>query len=110
MRKQKVDTLLVVGQDERLLGIVGVWEIQNSFVEEHLSLEDIMRRDFPTLLITQTLNDAIYLISKHRVAYLPVVNSDRELLGLITRASLVDVMAKNFSTKQRRTGGVNAAC
>lgn len=110
MRKQKVDTLLVVGQDEKLLGIVGVWEIQNSFVEEHLSLEDIMRRDFPTLLNTQTLNDAIYLISKHRVAYLPVVNSDRELLGLITRASLVDVMAKNFSTKQRRTGGVNEAC
>ncbi|MGI6093096.1 MAG: betaine/proline/choline family ABC transporter ATP-binding protein [Veillonellaceae bacterium] len=110
MRKQKVDTLLVVNQDEKLLGIVGVWEIQSSFNEEHLILEDIMRRDFPTLLNTQTLNDAIYLISKHRVAYLPVVNRDRELLGVITRASLVDVMAKNFSTKQRRAGGVNAAC
>ncbi|MDD4600487.1 Choline transport ATP-binding protein OpuBA [bioreactor metagenome] len=110
MRKHKVDSLVIVDQNEKLMGIVGVWEIQNHFDEEHLLLEDIMRRDFPVLSNTNTLSDAIYLISKHRVAYLPVVNADRELLGLITRASLVDVMANQFGTSQQRNGGVSTAC
>lgn len=109
MRKNKVDSLLVVDHDEKLLGAVGVWEIQNHFNQEDLNLEDIMRRDVPTLLNTRTLNEAIFLISKHSVAYLPVINANGDLLGLITRASLVDVMAKQFSYKQPRTGGV-AAC
>ena len=105
MRNNKVDTLLVVDQQEKLLGVVGVWEIQNNFQNEHLTLADIMRTRVPIVRSNQSLQDAIQLISKHSVPYLPVVNEKNELIGIVTRASLVDVMAKHFGT-----GGVNAAC
>lgn len=105
MRNNKVDTLIVVDQQEKLLGVVGVWEIQNNFQNEQLTLADIMRTRVPFVRNSQSLQDAIQLISKHKVPYLPVVNGKNELIGIVTRASLVDVMAKHFGT-----GGVNAAC
>ena len=36
-------------------------------------------------------------ISKNNITTLPVVNNNNELLGVITRASLVDVMAEHFT-------------
>lgn len=105
MKRQKVDTLLIVDEQKKLVGVVGVWEIQNHFHEEHLRLADIMRTKVPVVLHTQSLSDAIRLISKHSVAYLPVITEQNELLGVVTRASLVDVMAKHFVT-----GGVHIAC
>lgn len=106
MRKQKVDTLLIVDQAEKLLGVAGVWEIQNHFHNETLTVEDVMRTNVPVVLISQSLSEAVHLISKHKVAYLPVLNESDELLGVITRASLVDVMAKRFETLHPvKTGG-----
>ena len=105
MKKHKVDTLLIVDERQRLLGVAGVWDIQNYFHEEDLTLGDIIRTKIPVIQHDQSLQEAIRLISKQGLAYLPVVNSNHELLGVVTRASLVDVMAKQFSA-----GGVYIAC
>lgn len=105
MKNHKVDTLLIVDERERLLGVVGVWDIQNYFHEEEMTLGDIMRTKLPVIHHDQSLQEAIRLISNQGIAYLPVVNDSHELLGVITRASLVDVMAKQVSA-----GGVHIAC
>ncbi|MEG6586390.1 ABC transporter ATP-binding protein [Dendrosporobacter sp. 1207_IL3150] len=109
MRKQRVDSLLIVDQNERLLGIVGVWEIQNKFQNEALTVGDVMNPNLPVVLYNQPLSEAVNIISRHQVAYLPVIDDNRRLLGVITRAGLVDVMAKQLgATQPQRVGGVQA--
>lgn len=98
MSKHKVDTLLVTDDDNTLLGVVGVWELQQHYYEEHLTLSEVLDPDITTITNEKTLSEAIYLISKHRIAYLPVTDINGKLLGVITRASLVDVMAKHFGS------------
>lgn len=98
MRKYKVDSLLIVDKDKTFLGVANAREIQKNFSNEKIVLADIMKRDIHTIKLSQELGDAINLISEHNVEYLPVLNENNKLKGLITRASLVDVMANQMRT------------
>jgi len=98
MRKYKVDSLLIVDKDKTFLGVANAREIQKNFSNEKIVLSDIMKRDVHTVKLSQELGDAINLISEHNVEYLPVLNENNQLKGLITRASLVDVMANQMRT------------
>jgi osmoprotectant transport system ATP-binding protein len=107
MRKYKVDSLLIVDKDKTFLGVASSREIQKNFSNEKIVLSDIMKRDIHTIKLTQELGDAINLISEHNVEYLPVLNENNQLKGLITRASLVDVMANQMQNNNNDaiTGG-----
>lgn len=97
MRKHKVDTLLIVGTDNKLLGRASVWDIQSRFNDENLVLEDVLDPFVPRIQVNCSLTEAIQIISQERVSNLAVVNANHELLGILTRASLVDVMAEQFN-------------
>ncbi len=94
MRKQRVDTLLVVDNENVLLGKVSVWDIHSHYQDEQLTLGDMMKPAVPRVTVGRPLAEAVQIISREGVAYLPVVSGEGELLGVITRASLVDVMAE----------------
>lgn len=96
MRRQKVDTLLIVDYNKKLLGKVSVWDIHSNYQQEEILLQDVLSPILYKVKETQSLTEALQLISKHHVAYLPVISEENELLGVITRASLVDVMAERF--------------
>ncbi|WP_206809461.1 ABC transporter ATP-binding protein [Paradesulfitobacterium ferrireducens] len=96
MHKHRVDSLLVTGANDAFLGIAKVWDIQQHYREEELTLKDIMTIDVPTIQIGRSLAEAIELISENKVAYLPVLSDEEKLVGVITRASLVDVMANKY--------------
>lgn len=91
-----MDSLLVTGANDAFLGIAKVWDIQQHYREEELTLKDIMTIDVPTIQIGRSLAEAIELISENKVAYLPVLSDEEKLVGVITRASLVDVMANKY--------------
>ena len=96
MRKRRVDSLLIVDKDKKLLGFVGVWQIQQHYRDETLTLKDIMNTEYKAVQIDQSLNEAIEIMSEHNISYLPVITRDNILKGVITRGSLVDVMAKQY--------------
>ena len=96
MRKRRVDSLLIVDKDKKLLGFVGVWQIQQHYRDETLTLKDIMNTEYKAVQMDQSLNEAIEIMSEHNIAYLPVITRDNILKGVITRGSLVDVMAKQY--------------
>ncbi|MFA6850635.1 MAG: ABC transporter ATP-binding protein [Selenomonadaceae bacterium] len=98
MRKYKVTSLVVSDKDKTFLGVVNAREIQKNFSNENMVLSDIMKRDIHTIKLSQELGDAITLMSEHNAEYLPVLNEKNQLKGLITRASLVDVMADQMKT------------
>ncbi|SFM04256.1 ABC transporter ATP-binding protein [Pelosinus propionicus] len=96
MKKQKVDTLLIVDYKQKLLGKVSVWDIHNNFQKEEILLKDVQNPIIHKIHVNQSLAEALQIISKHHIAYLPVVSEENELVGVITRSSLVDVMAERF--------------
>jgi len=93
MRKHKVDTLLVVDQARQLLGKVTMWDIHSHFQREDSVLKDVLKPVIYKIEMNQSLNEALQIISRHNIAYLPVVSENNELVGVITRSCLVDVMA-----------------
>ncbi|KYZ75014.1 glycine/betaine ABC transporter ATP-binding protein [Anaerosporomusa subterranea] len=109
MRKQKVDTLLIVDSDNKLLGRTSVWDIQSRFDDENLALRDVLDPFAPCIAVNCELTDAIQMISQEQVSYLAVVNSDHKLLGVLTRASLVDVMAEQFSNGTNNKDAMTAS-
>ncbi|KJR49412.1 L-proline glycine betaine ABC transport system permease protein ProV [Desulfosporosinus sp. I2] len=96
MQKQKVDSLLITGPSNKYLGIVKAWDIQQHYRDEKLTLKDIMVTDFATIQRNRPLSEAIDIISENNVSNLPVLSAEGELVGVITRASLVDVMADKY--------------
>lgn len=96
LRSRKVDTLLVVDEHDTLIGIVDVWTIMRHYKSEASTVSDIMTTEINTATYNQSLEEAITMISELNLPYLPVIDDCRRLLGIITRAKLVDVMANQM--------------
>jgi osmoprotectant transport system ATP-binding protein len=97
MRNHRVDTLLIVDSANQLMGKVTMWDIQSHFQQEDMLLRDVMHPVIHKVNGSQPLSEALQIISKNNITTLPVVSNNNELLGVITRASLVDVMAEHFT-------------
>lgn len=92
MRGKRVDTIFVVGNDEHLLGYLDIEDI-NEGLRHHKELIDTMQRDIYRVRIDSKLQDSVRTILKRNVRNVPVVDSDNKtLLGLVTRANLVDIV------------------
>ena len=92
MREKRVDTIFVVGNDEHLLGYLDIEDI-NEGLRHHKELIDTMQRDIYRVRIDSKLQDSVRTILKRNVRNVPVFDSDNKtLLGLVTRANLVDIV------------------
>ncbi|MGX0288245.1 betaine/proline/choline family ABC transporter ATP-binding protein [Staphylococcus epidermidis] len=92
MREKRIDTIFVVGNDEHLLGYLDIEDI-NEGLRHHKELIDTMQRDIYRVRIDSKLQDSVRTILKRNVRNVPVVDSDNKtLLGLVTRANLVDIV------------------
>ena len=92
MREWRVDTLFVVGNNDRLLGYLDIEDI-NQGLRAHKELIDTMQRDIYRVRVDSKLQDTVRTILKRNVRNVPVVDSDEEtLIGLVTRANLVDIV------------------
>lgn len=92
MRDRRVDTLFVVGNNDRLLGYLDIEDI-NQGLRAHKELIDTMQRDIYRVRVDSKLQDTVRTILKRNLRNVPVVDSDEEtLIGLVTRANLVDIV------------------
>ncbi len=96
MRRNKVDSLLIVDRDtRRLIGIVKASRLRG--IEDRTqSAEQFMYEDFPALLPDQCILDALKIVTEKQVSTVPVVDDQRRLKGLITRSSLVTTLSQQY--------------
>jgi osmoprotectant transport system ATP-binding protein len=96
MRRNKVDSLLMVDRDSRrLIGIVKASKLRG--IEDRTQLaEQFMYEDFPTLLPEQCILDALKIVTENQVSTVPVVDDQKRLKGLITRSSLVTTLSQQY--------------
>ena len=91
MRQERVDSLLVVDDEHVLQGYVDVEIIDQCRKKANL-IGEVLHEDIYTVLGGTLLRDTVRKILKRGVKYVPVVDEDRRLIGIVTRASLVDIV------------------
>ena len=91
MRQKRVDTIFVVDSNNHLLGFLDIEDI-NQGIRGHKSLRDTMQQHIYTVQIDSKLQDSVRTILKRNVRNVPVVDDQQRLVGLITRANVVDIV------------------
>lgn len=98
MRERKVDGILVVHKDKTLLGYVSLSKLKK--VEQgHLTVEEVMSKEVPTIDENLTLIDVVDQFSNTHLGYLAIVDEEDKLKGLITRSSLLSLLGSQFIEK-----------
>lgn len=95
MRIDKVDSLVVIDEDNHLLGIVRARSILNS-ADKSLPVETVMT---PARVTADTEENIVSLLKKINglnISNIPVTDRDNRLAGLITNSSLVTTMSHQF--------------
>lgn len=95
MRNNKVDSLMIVDKGEKLKGIVTLKDIRKN-MNKALKLKDIMEIDIFTVSEEDSIVDVLQQINDNKVGYVPVLDDNGKLSGLITRSSLITVLSTQF--------------
>lgn len=91
MKKRRVNSLLVVDEDDRLLGIVTPKQLEKM---RRGTVADVMRTDLVTTAPDAHLQEAFERMFLAHLDFLPVVSADGKLAGLLTSTSMVDALSR----------------
>ena len=91
MKENRVDTLLVVDHDDHLKGYISIDDLQRNYSPTN-SVSDILITKLGTVGPEEYLRDNFSRIMIRNKSYIPVINSDKKLVGIVTRSSLVNVV------------------
>ncbi|MGE0268719.1 MAG: HPP family protein [Candidatus Omnitrophota bacterium] len=115
----------VIDENNRLIGIVSQRDIYRTvaprknqqgevFYEKELLVENdqffydrqtldeyilcrVMRKDPETLTEENSVKDAIHLMVKKKIGCVPIINEQREVVGIVTRHDILDTLEKCLS-------------
>lgn len=91
MKEHRVDTLLVVDNGDHLKGYISIDDLQRNYPKAS-SVSDILITKLGTVGPEEYLRDNFSRIMSRNKSYIPVTDSDKKLVGIVTRASLVNVV------------------
>lgn len=94
MREKRVDTLFVTDDNYYLKGVVGIFDI-GKVGRRNPTMREIMKEPYAILNDTKII-EAIHQFYVLQYKNLPVIDTDNKLIGLVTRASIVDTIYTNL--------------
>jgi osmoprotectant transport system ATP-binding protein len=97
MEKRRVDSLLIVNRERKLLGSVSIYRLLEHYGDESKTVADVMRPVEHSVESGTSLAVALNMMSAHNLSNLAVVRSGSEFVGLITRGSVVRLMAEAYA-------------
>ena len=91
MRDKKVDSLLVVDTNNVLQGFVDIETINWNYKKANY-VGEVMETDTFAVTEDSLLRDTVHKILRRGAQYVPVVDDQRRLTGIITRAALANIV------------------
>jgi len=91
MKERRVDSLLVVDSDNGLKGYVDV-EIIDQNRKKANKIAEVVETDMFKMETGTLVRDTIRKILKRGMKYVPVIDEKNRLVGIVTRANLVDIV------------------
>lgn len=95
MRSHKVDSLMVLDQSGKLVGLITIRNVHNSF-DKATKVSEIMKTIVRSVSEDTNVSSVLAIMAQEEVGYLPVVDDSNRLKGLVTRASLVNVLGQRL--------------
>ena len=92
---------IYVVKDEKLIGIASLRDLILSSPAVHLS--DIMETKLKSVSPDTNQQEVAELISKYNLLAIPVVDEERNLLGIVTIDDIIDIFLPPASRKKRRS-------
>lgn len=94
MNANRVDTLFVVDEENRLKGHFDIFDYKDNksspkYIKDHMKEVTYMYSDM-------SVKDAVYFLNDLGYRNIPVVKRDKTLVGLVTRASVVEEIYNNL--------------
>jgi CBS domain-containing protein len=91
---KSVNHIVVINSDVKLLGIVTSWDITRAMAEGKKALADIETRRVITAKPDEPLESASKRMAQHNISALPVIDSDRKVLGIITSEDVSKLLGR----------------
>jgi len=96
MRQRKVDSLMVVDRSGKFIGLTTANDVLQSF--DHVEqVSEIVRVNVHNVQEDANVSQVLSIMAKEQVGYVPVIDNDNNLTGLITRSSLVNVLGQRLT-------------
>lgn len=89
MEQRQVDSLVVVDVEGYIEGFVSIYDVSRAFDDENKTIKDILQPFGQVLSPDHRITDAVHILDSEAVSYVPVVDDQNRLLGLLTRGSVV---------------------
>jgi len=96
MRQRRTDTLLVVDDNEQLIGIVTAYDLQ-ARMEDIASVSEIAVSVETVLDLSATAKDALAAIEQARYGIVPVVGAGGKIAGVVTKGSLLTMFSRYWA-------------
>ncbi len=94
MKDNKVDSLMVTDKQNVLKGLVTLKSIQ--LLNRTTPIEMIMEQNVLSVSQDANLISVLATMNEHKIGYVPVVNSKKQLIGLITRSSILSALSSQL--------------
>lgn len=102
MKESRVDSLLVVDEQDKLEGFIDV-EMIDQMHRKTTLVQDAFQTEMFTVQEGTLIRNAIRKILKRGMKYVPVVDDEHRLVGIITRANLVDIVYDSIWDEEEPT-------
>jgi osmoprotectant transport system ATP-binding protein len=96
MRTQKVDSLLIIGREGFLRGILTARDAQTG-ADKQSPVSRCMQTGFETVRGEQNIIEVLSVINKSGLSAVPVVGEGNLLEGLITKSSLLTTLSQQYT-------------
>ncbi len=96
LRQRRVDSLMVVDCNGEFIGLVTANKIMQNFDSAN-TVSEIVTTGVHTVNEDAKASQALAIMSQAQVGYIPVLDNNRKLIGLITRSSLVNVLGQGLN-------------
>lgn len=97
LQKNRVNSLILADKDERFLGIARAFDIYKNYDDENMTVRDVMKTDHATIGIDETMEEAIVRLNNAKLGFLPVLDRDQKVKGVITNAIVVEMFSDDIT-------------
>ncbi|GEK29464.1 betaine/proline/choline family ABC transporter ATP-binding protein [Furfurilactobacillus siliginis] len=108
MHERRVDTLLVTDTDKKLIGFVDIESFSDNYAPQQ-ALRNIVNTKIFYVNENAVIRDTVDRILKHGYKNVPVVDDQQHLVGIVTRAALVDIVYDALFGDEAADGQADAA-
>ncbi|MCP1225823.1 CBS domain-containing protein [Sebaldella sp. S0638] len=100
MRENKVDSIFIVGDDNRLEGLITIRTLQD-LRSANVKASEVMNKTLFTIYEDYSILNLLQLITDNNLSAIPVVDKQQRLKGLITPGTLVTSLSMQYLDNEK---------